>query len=283
MRKTLLLSILLSFSLVPLSILSQVNIQWESRYNNANAADFSRGIVIDATGNSYVTGTSFNGSNYDIVTVKYDPNGIQLWVHTYNGPFNGWDDATGIVLDSNNDVIVGGFHQVASADFDIMAVKINGNTGAQMWLYTNAGTANFDLCNAIGIDANNNVILAGSREASAINQDFVTISVSPTGTQNWVQTYTSSGSNRDVINALTIDADRNVYVTGESWGGADNLDYYTIKYSPAGAVLWANRFDGVNSIDSPKAIEVDGNGNTYVVGTSYRNVTVEEDIMLNSN
>lgn len=280
MKNILLLLPLLGLLIIHPSIQGQVNIQWESRFDNAGFADFARGIVIDAAGNSYVTGTTYNGSSFDIVTVKYDVDGNQLWLHTYNGPANGWDDATGIVLDSNNDVIVGGFHQISASDFDIMAIKINGNTGAQVWLYSNAGTANFDLCNAVGIDSENNVILAGSRESAAINQDYVTISVSPAGTLNWAQTFSSAGSNRDVINALAIDNDRNVYVTGESWGGADNLDYYTIKYSPTGAVIWAARFDGANSIDSPKAIAVDGNGNTYVVGTSYRNVTVEEDIML---
>ena len=276
MRKKLLLLFTFALNLV----YSQVNIQWENRFDYSNAADFARGIVIDGAGNSFITGTAFNGSNFDIVTIKIDPNGNQLWSHVYNGAFNGWDDATGIVLDSDGDVVIGGFHQVANGDYDIMALKLNGNTGTQTWLYTNAGTANFDLCNAIGIDGNNNVILAGALEASATNQDFVTISVSPTGTQDWVQTYTSSGSNRDVINALTIDADNNVYVTGESWGGTNNLDFFTIKYTPAGGVVWTERFDGANSIDSPKSITYDENGNTYVVGTSYRNVTVEEDIMI---
>ena len=258
---------------------SQVNIQWEARHDYLNQTDFAKGIVIDATGNSYVTGTAFNGSNFDIVTVKYDADGGFVWSNIYNGPANGWDDATGIVINSNNDVIIGGFHQVSGSDYDIFCYKLNGTTGLQDWLYTYNGTANFDLCNAITIDNNDNVILGGAREVSATNKEFVTISVSPTGVQNWLMTYTS-GTNRDVINDVTTDDLNNVYVTGESWGGGNNLDYYTIKYTPAGAQIWARRFDGANSIDIPKAITVDNNGNTYVVGTSYRNVTIEEDIML---
>jgi len=258
---------------------SQVNIQWESRNDYSSQTDFARGIVIDATGNSYVTGTSFNGANFDIVTVKYDANGGLLWTHVYNGPANGWDDATGIVIDSNNDVIIGGFHQISGSDFDIFSFKLNGTTGIQDWLYTYNGTGNFDLCNSIAIDNNNNVILGGARDVSPTNKEFVTISISPTGAQNWLMTF-SSGGNRDVINDVTTDDANSVYVTGESWGGGNNLDFYTIKYSPTGAQEWARRFDGANSIDIPKTITVDNNGNTYVAGTSYRNVTVEEDIML---
>lgn len=261
-----------------ITVFAQVNIQWESRLDYSGQSDFARGIVIDAAGNSYVTGTAFNGANFDIVTVKYDPAGAELWTNTYNGAFNGWDDATGIVLDGNNDVVIGGFHQVGNADYDIMAFKLNGNTGVQSWLYSYSGTANFDLCNAVGIDGNNNVLLGGAREFSATDQDFVTISVSPTGAQNWAATFTPAG--RDVINALTVDAANNVYVSGESFDGGNNLDFYTIKYNSAGTQQWANRYDGANSIDIPKAITVDNNGNVYVVGTSYRNVSIEEDIML---
>lgn len=272
--------ILFYFSLLQTSfvVFGQVNVQWESRLDYSSQSDFTRGIVIDAAGNSYVTGTAFNGNNFDIVTVKYDPSGAELWTNTYNGAFNGWDDATGIVLDGNNDVIIGGFHQTGATDYDIMALKINGLTGAQVWLYTYAGTTRFDLCNAVGIDGNNNVILGGAREATAADQDFVTISVSSTGSQNWASTFIPSG--RDVINALAIDAANNVYVTGESFDATNNLDFYTIKYNSSGVQQWANRYDGAGSIDIPKAISVDNVGNVYIVGTSYRNVSIEEDIML---
>lgn len=276
MKQNLILSI--SFLIVVIQSIGQVNILWESRLDYNNLTDFVRDIEIDASGNSYVTGTALNGSNFDIVTVKYDPDGNEIWTNIYNGPVNGWDDVTGLRLDGNGDVLIGGFHQVGANDYDIMGLKLDGTNGNQMWVYTYNGTANFDLCNGISIDGNNNLILAGAEEFSATDQDFVTISVSPGGAQNWVSTYTPVG--RDVINAVTCDALNNVYVTGESNDASNNLDFYTIKYNSSGSQVWFNRYDGMNSIDSPKAITVDLNGNVYVVGTSYRDVVIEEDIML---
>lgn len=275
--KTLLLFVTI---LLSLTINAQINIQWESRFDNANAVDFSRGIVLDATGNVFVTGTTYNGSDFDIVTIKYDPNGNELWQSTFDGPANGLDETIGLVIDSNGDVIVAGVQNTTGADYDPIAIKYNSVDGSVAWTHVNAGTANYDQIRDVTIDANDNVIIVGALEQAIGNQNFLTISISPTGTQNWSRIFNSAGSDRDVANAVTVDASNNVYVTGESFG-ANDLDFVTIKYnaSSAGATLWTNTFDGTTYIDSPKSITVDAAGNTIVTGTSYRDVVVEEDIL----
>ena len=257
---------------------SQINIQWESRFDQVNLADYSKEIVIDDIGNSYVTGTSYNGSDFDIVTVKYDPDGIELWTNTYAGAYGGWDDATGLVIDSNNDIIVGGFTQTGGTDYDFIAFKINGLTGNQDWSYIHTGTGNFDQCRDLTIDANDRVILVGSLETSATAQRFLTLSLNPDGTVNWSNAYPGgTPSARHVANAVTVDVDNNLYVAGESTIDGD-LDYFIIKYNSDGTQLWTESYDGNNSIDVPKAITVDLDGYVYVTGTAYINVEVEEEI-----
>ena len=54
---------------------SQVNILWESRFNNNGFDDYSVDIQVDASGNSYVVGSSYDGSQFNIITIKYDPFG----------------------------------------------------------------------------------------------------------------------------------------------------------------------------------------------------------------
>jgi hypothetical protein len=258
---------------------SQINIQWESRYDMNNAADFSRGVVIDAAGNSYVTGTANNGSNFDIVTVKYDPNGNQLWSHTYNGTFGGWDDARGLRLDSQGNVLVGGFTQTGLTDYDFVALKINGLNGGQMWAYVHPGSANFDECRAVEIDGNDNFIITGARENSSTAHQFMTVSLNTNGVPNWSNTFPASTSTRHVANAITIDENNDVFIAGESWGGASNLDFRVLKLNGAnGAQAWTNTYDGNGLIDVPKSIAVDADDNVIVTGTCYINVTIEEEI-----
>ena len=256
----------------------QINIQWESRFDFDEKADFAKEVVIDAAGNSYVTGTANNGLNFDIVTIKYDPDGTQLWQHTYNGPFGGLDQATGLRLDSNGDVLVGGSVQTGSTDYDYVALKINGNSGAQEWVYIHTGSDNFDECRAVEIDNQDRFILTGARENSSTYQRFMTVVLDNGGVPAWSNTYSPITSNRHVANAVTVDDNDNIYVAGESFTSGNDLDYRVVKYNQSGAQAWVTSYDGNNLIDSPKAITLDNDDNIIVTGTSYLNVTVEEEI-----
>ncbi|UCB51938.1 MAG: hypothetical protein JSV10_08095, partial [Candidatus Zixiibacteriota bacterium] len=54
---------------------------WVRRYNNVsgNGSDCAVAIDVDGAYNVCVTGYSWNGANTDYVTIKYDPDGTQLW------------------------------------------------------------------------------------------------------------------------------------------------------------------------------------------------------------
>lgn len=92
----------------------------------------------------------------------------------------------------------------------------------------------------------------------------------------WVTTYNGFGttSSLDKSKAMALDLSGNIYVTGESYGASGNLDYLTIKISPAGDTLWTRRYNGTaDSIDTPTDITVDFLGNVYVTGRSFGDTT----------
>lgn len=276
--KQALLTTLFLFVLTAASF-AQVNILWESRFDNNGNDDYSEDIVIDAAGNSFVVGTSFNGTQFNIITIKYDVDGNELWNVTHDGPASGLDQATGLVIDSNGDVIIAGHHQVSGADFDVFLKKLNGTSGATIWTYSFTGTSRFDQCADVVIDGNDNVIAVGGLDNGSGNIDYLVMSVSPAGALNWSNNY-SAGGGRDFANAVAVDPANNVYVTGESRAGANELDYYTIKYNTTGGILWNYRHDGNGLDDSPKDIIVAPDGNTYVVGESYRGLIDDDDMLL---
>ncbi len=61
---------------------------WVKRYNgSANDNDFAYWLALDGSGNVYVAGQSVEtGSDNDITTIKYRPNGDEIWVRHYDGP-----------------------------------------------------------------------------------------------------------------------------------------------------------------------------------------------------
>ncbi len=96
---------------------------WVQRYDSGGDEQGWGGNrnAVDASGNVYVMGGSPNGSNYDIITVKYDTNGSQLGLVRYD---NGGEDYGGysVKVDTSGNVYVAGGSSNGS-DWDIVALK----------------------------------------------------------------------------------------------------------------------------------------------------------------
>jgi len=103
----------------------------------------------------------------------------------------------------------------------------------------------------------------------------LTVARSQIAVPAWSQYYDGPQNSTDQGTAMTVDRTGNVFVTGQSIGSGNLLDYdyATIKYSGGGVPLWTNRYNGpaapAMSWDSAAAIAVDTNGDAFVTGYSY--------------
>src|SRR4030095_9485261 len=95
--------------------------QWVRRFDFGNGEDVASSLVLDGSGNIYVTGRS----NYDYTTIKYNPAGIQQWIQTYDGPANGADHASFIKIDGSNNLYVSGVSTGIGTAYDYTTVKYN--------------------------------------------------------------------------------------------------------------------------------------------------------------
>jgi hypothetical protein len=81
-------------------------------------------IAVDSGNNCYVTGYSpGTNSGNDIVTIKYAPNGKQIWLQRYNGPGNGNDAGNAIAVDNNGNVYVAGYDTTAAGGTEMVLIK----------------------------------------------------------------------------------------------------------------------------------------------------------------
>jgi hypothetical protein len=247
---------------------------WVRRYNGpGNSVDFAFAMVVDDSGNVYVTGWSVgSGADLDYATIKYYPNGDTAWVRRYNGPGNGEDDAYAMAVDGSGNVYVTGVSYGNGTGYDYATIKYYPN-GDTVWVRRYNGLADStDYANAIAVDGSNNVYVTGRSHGGGAydDDDFTTIRYYPNGDTVWVRRYNGPANSYDYANGITIDDFGNIYVTGCSYGSGTAGDYATIKYYPDGDTAWVRRYDGPgNSGDGASAIAVDGSGNVFVTGNSY--------------
>src|SRR5678815_336031 len=94
------------------------------------------------------------------------------------------------------------------------------------------------------------------------------------GNLKWVSRYDGSGNGNDGANALALDNNGNVYVTGYSTGTSTAEDYATVKYNSDGVQQWVARYNGpANSLEQAFSVGLDPSGNVYVTGQSFEAVS----------
>jgi hypothetical protein len=247
---------------------------WVRRYNAPDSShDYAVDLAVDASGNVYVTGSSYGGSGTldDCATIKYDPDGMELWVKRYNGPASLRDRSTAIALDGFGNVYVTGYSfQDFSTGFDYVTMKYDPE-GNRLWVRTYDGPANSqDYAYAIGVDESNYVYVTGASPGGTSGDDYATIKYDSEGNQLWVKRYDGPAGGNDRAKDIIIDGSGNVCVTGYSYGDATDDDYATIKYDSLGNQLWVKRYDGASGgRDRASAMGVDASGQVYVTGTSH--------------
>jgi len=115
---------------------------WVARYNGpGNDYDAAVAIVLDSSGNVYVTGESVSlATGSDYLTIKYNSSREEEWVARYDRGLS--DAATAMAIDSSGNVYVTGQSWSAkTSEYDYATVKYNAD-GQEQWVARYDGPAN---------------------------------------------------------------------------------------------------------------------------------------------
>lgn len=245
---------------------------WTNYYNGPeNSDDAARAIALDSAGNVVVTGSSTSWSPQylsRVVTIAYSSAGEPLWTNRFNPPGYAYSWPVAMEPDtSGNVVIMGGATQTGGESY-CLVIKYS-RSGALLLVRTYSYGNGW--ASALALDSSGNVIVTGCSRGGAGFEDYLTLKYSSAGALMWAKLYNGPlASGQDRANALAVDADGGVIVTGSSDSVRANYwEYATIKYSGAGVPLWTNRYNGpANYSSTAQALATDKDSNVVVTGWS---------------
>ena len=195
------LQLLFSIWLLSLSFQSTAQTwNWANSFGSISGVDQVNDIAVDASGNSYVTGsysgtiqtpvdtiTSIGGQN--IFTAKFDSTGNIAWLRSAGGSNNNFDSGNAIAVDHLGNVYVTG-DIFSTVTFDTITINTTTNgassflakydsNGSIQWVRTGVPTApTFFLFNTaldVAVDDFGNIYIVGQRTDDAVIFGSITL------------------------------------------------------------------------------------------------------------
>jgi hypothetical protein len=260
---------------------------WIKQFGS-NRSESLSGIVVDASGNIFVTGMTTGllapegrGSNYDIFLVRLDADGKQIWLRQLGASKH--DIATSVAVDSQKNIYVVGETYNALEEgvalggiSDVVFAKLDFE-GKQLWI-KQFGSSKNDSAKSVVVDSRDNVYIAGETSGELVeNQlnsgltDSFLAKFNSNGNRIWLKQF--GGIARDTAWAMAIDQTDNLYVAGFTNGAlAGNLhigseDVFGAKFDSSGNQLWIKQL-GTREQELVRSVAVSSDGNVYIVGAT---------------
>ncbi|MCD6528545.1 SBBP repeat-containing protein, partial [bacterium] len=224
------------------------DVLWQQIYDTGGD-DEARDVCVDNNGFVYVAGNTYDGTDYDWLLIKYNPNHLIVSTTT--------DDEGNIITTTTTTTTIEWLMTYDSGGND----KVFGVT-------CEATSGTFYITGFQDV--------SGTKDVLTIKYD--TNTTSSTSTILWKQVWDDGGE--DVGYDLALDKDGYLYLAGKTNNGA-NLDYLIIKYdtnSTTSPIIWQKTFDNpaggdVSGDDYATGIVIDNFSSTtpliYLAGTSY--------------
>jgi hypothetical protein len=255
------------------------NLLWSKLISGTWA--FAVRSIVDPSGNIYVTGRAWQyTATYDFVTVKYAPDGTELWFDTFdqNGGFH---TPTSMDLDQSNNLFITG----GGLSGGLITVMYNSD-GERQWVKEESGSAG----HSIRVDDNGGIFVTGSfyDVNTGTGDDMMLLKYDISGNLVWQKFY--DFGNYEYGKLINIDSQSNIFITGR---GAEPGGFFqgwlTAKFDSSGNLLWNNRFKANQSweeypyfalIGPEDEIYVTGNVGVSSGGTTYHGL---ETVRYNSD
>ncbi len=244
--------------------------------------DSARGVAVQTDGKIVVVGQTSNGTDNDILVLRWDSNGLPDPTFNLVGAatFDLGNDETAnaVAVQTNNRIVIAGTASNGSNnDFLVMRLDTNGSPditfNAGGFLTLDRGGR--DIGNAVAVQANGLIVAVGA-SSNGSNSDLMVVRLTADGfpdisfSLNGIFTLDRGGG--DIGNAVAVQTNGLIVVAGESSNGS-NADLMVVRLTAGGFPDVAFSLNGIFTLDrggsdSGNALVLQPNGKILVVGSS---------------
>jgi hypothetical protein len=259
-------------SFVTMKLSAQASNIWRQTWSPTSLANVGEAIAVDSSSNTYVAGQEtvplYPSSYARMDTLKYDPNGNQLWEANNGSSDNTASiDIVGFMLDTNNNLYIeeNDVGNVYARHYQTYGYRPDG----PVFLYASDPTGTIaSMSHGVARDKQGNLLVTGAYAYTyPFEYTYATYKLSTNGSYIWTNLYPSTLTGSSTATSITADQADCAYVTGFSTNATTGNDIITIKYDSNGNQIWLQRYDGPgHGNDAGNAIAVDNSGNVYVAG-----------------
>lgn len=254
---------------------------WVRYYNRTpeNDEDAAVSICRDDSGNVYVTGFSYDdATDYDIVTIRYTPAGVQTWMKRFNNrPWVGDDYGTKVVFNPvTRGVLVTGAVYDDDQDYNYFTIHYRSTNGDSIWAreYNRYPSNMDDWPVSLTTDRWGRIYVTGFSYDDVVDYDMTTVAYSPTGSPRWVARE-DGGGGEDGGNCVVTDSLGNVLVAGYLYQTETDWDAAVVKYDSFGTRSWYYTWDNPTSRNEDWGVRLapQRSGSLVLGATSFDNVS----------
>ncbi|MEA3515496.1 MAG: SBBP repeat-containing protein, partial [Nanoarchaeota archaeon] len=289
--------------------------------------EFGKSIAVDTTGNSYVTGYTYDGTNFagssnkltegeldknDVFVIKLNTIGQRQWTYIAGSNVSKSEIGEGIAVDTSGNSYVAGYtydgtnfagssNKLTEGELDrndVFVIKLN-TIGQRQWTYiAGSNVSKSDYSRGIAVDTSGNSYAVGCTddginlgdadnkfiEGIPSSNDVFVIKLNSAGSRMWTFIGASTDSKNDQSYDIALDDNNNSHITGYTYGGINftnsnnksfdgilsSLDTFVMKLNSSGKRQWTHLIGGMNdSNEYAQAITINGAGTSiYLTGNS---------------
>jgi|GEM_PF-3393651 len=244
-------------------------------------------LAVDNNNIYYIGGhqsiSDLNSSYTDLLLVKFNSNGVQIWNRVYDGPINMYDFGSDLKIANDNNIYFAGVSEDdhgGGPEGDFVLLKFN-TQGDNLWTRRYDGGYGGDWSVAMVLDNADNCYITGWTISENNNKSTTVLQYSPSGNLEWTYTYDGVGYYFNDPIDIGLFPNGNILIIGEMQPDFLPTNWNLICLNSAGQEQWRKTFAGngtTNELNLPLQLLITSDSVFCVIGSA--DIDVNDSDML---